>query len=201
MRSHTRRVHTCLAVACHLHFWQNDRDLLRAIAVTREWNGYRNKSQRGKFTLEKKTVPPLLRGLEPATFELQVRRSNHWAIHVPLVPLSPGFGGSVVLKARLWRWRFSGELPVRPNPLASCPKSSLSLSHTHLPWAEAVQLGTVVARSSSIIRYREPRSSFFFWLQLFWGLLLALKTAESCLVYQTSPAVSPCPDDDPLQPL
>ena len=24
--------------------WQNDRDLLRAIAVTRGWNGYRNKS-------------------------------------------------------------------------------------------------------------------------------------------------------------
>ena len=25
----------CLAVTCHLHFWQNDRDLLRATAVTR----------------------------------------------------------------------------------------------------------------------------------------------------------------------
>ena len=25
-----------LAVTCHLHFWQNDRDLLRATAVTRE---------------------------------------------------------------------------------------------------------------------------------------------------------------------
>ena len=36
MQSHVRRVHTCLAVACHLHFWQNDRDLLRATAVTRE---------------------------------------------------------------------------------------------------------------------------------------------------------------------
>ena len=34
-----------LAVTCHLHFWQNDRDLLRATAVTRGWNGYRNKSQ------------------------------------------------------------------------------------------------------------------------------------------------------------
>ena len=29
-----------LAVTCHLHFWQNDRDLLRATAVTRGWNGY-----------------------------------------------------------------------------------------------------------------------------------------------------------------
>ena len=34
-----------LAVTCHLHFWQSDRDLLRATAVTRGWNGYRNKSQ------------------------------------------------------------------------------------------------------------------------------------------------------------
>ena len=29
------RVHACLAVTCHLHFRQNDRDLLRATAVTR----------------------------------------------------------------------------------------------------------------------------------------------------------------------
>ena len=28
-------VHACLAVTCHPHFWQNDRDLLRATAVTR----------------------------------------------------------------------------------------------------------------------------------------------------------------------
>ena len=42
--SHIRiRVHACLAVTCHLHFGQNDRDLLPAIAVTRGWNGYRNK--------------------------------------------------------------------------------------------------------------------------------------------------------------
>ena len=44
--SHTRRVHACLAATCHLHFWQNDRDLLLATAVTR--NGYRN-SQDPKF--------------------------------------------------------------------------------------------------------------------------------------------------------
>ena len=30
------RVHVCLAVTCHLHFWQNDRDLLRATAVTQD---------------------------------------------------------------------------------------------------------------------------------------------------------------------
>ena len=46
--------HTCLTVTCHLHFWQNERDPLRATAVTRGWNGYRNKSQHRKLTLEKK---------------------------------------------------------------------------------------------------------------------------------------------------
>ena len=42
MQSHIRKVHACLVVTCHLHFWKNDRDLLRATAVTRGWNGYRN---------------------------------------------------------------------------------------------------------------------------------------------------------------
>ena len=40
-----RKVYACLAVTCHLHFWLNDRDFLRATVVTRGWNGYRNKSQ------------------------------------------------------------------------------------------------------------------------------------------------------------
>ena len=48
MESHIRKVDACLAVTCHLHCWQNDRDLLRAAAVTRGWNGYRNKSQHRK---------------------------------------------------------------------------------------------------------------------------------------------------------
>ena len=32
LQSHIRKVYACLAVTCHLHFWQNDRDLLRATA-------------------------------------------------------------------------------------------------------------------------------------------------------------------------
>ena len=83
MQSHICKVYACLAVTCHLHFWQNDRDLLRATAVTRGWNGYRNKSQHRKLTLEKKILPPLLRGFELATFQSRVRRSNHWAISAP----------------------------------------------------------------------------------------------------------------------
>ena len=48
MQSHIRTVHAYLAVTCHLHFRQNDLDLLRATAVTRGWNGYRNKSHHRK---------------------------------------------------------------------------------------------------------------------------------------------------------
>ena len=73
MQSHIRKVYACLAVTCHLRFWQNDRGLLRATAVTRGWNGYRNKSQHRKLTLEKKILPPLQQGFEPVTFRSRVR--------------------------------------------------------------------------------------------------------------------------------
>ena len=89
MQSHTRKVYACLAVTCHLHFWQHDRDLLCATAVTRGWNGYRNKSQHRKSTLEKKILPPLLQGFEPASFQSQVRCSNHWAIPTPVLSSLP----------------------------------------------------------------------------------------------------------------
>ena len=77
-------MYACLAVTWHLHFWQNDRDFLRATVVTRGWNGYRNKSQHRKSTLEKKILPPFQQGFEPATFQSRVWRSNHWAIPSPL---------------------------------------------------------------------------------------------------------------------
>ena len=80
MQGHIRKVHACLAVTCHLHFWQNDRDLLRATAVTRGWNGYRNKRQHRKLTLEKTILPPLLQEFEPATLQSRIRRSNHRGI-------------------------------------------------------------------------------------------------------------------------
>ena len=84
-KSHIHKVYACLAVTCHLHFWQNDRDFLHATVVTRGWNGYRNKSQHRKSTLEKKILPPFQQGFEPATFQSRVRRSNHWAIPAPLL--------------------------------------------------------------------------------------------------------------------
>ena len=76
-------MYACLAVTCHLLFWQNDRDFLRATVVTRGWNGYRNKSQHRKSTPEKKILPPFQQGFEPATFQSRVRCSNHWAIPAP----------------------------------------------------------------------------------------------------------------------
>ena len=76
-------MYACLAVTCHLHFWQNDRDFLHATVVTRGWNGYRNKSQHRKSTLEKKIIPPFQQGFEPATFQSRVRCSNHRAIPAP----------------------------------------------------------------------------------------------------------------------
>ena len=73
---------TYVAVTCHLHIWQHDRGLLRAIAVTRGWNGYRNKStESGPW--RRKFAPPLLQGFEPATFRSRIRRSNHWVIPAP----------------------------------------------------------------------------------------------------------------------
>ena len=68
IQSHIRNVYACFPVTCHLHFWQNDRDLLRATVVTRGWNGYRNKSQHRKSTLEKKIFPPFNRDSNPRPF-------------------------------------------------------------------------------------------------------------------------------------
>ena len=72
-----------------LAFWQNDRGLLRATAVTRgtgEGGGW-GRGQGGgvdgtkyesaqKVVLEMKILPPLLPGLEPVTFRSRVGRSN-----------------------------------------------------------------------------------------------------------------------------
>ena len=82
-------------------FGQKDRDLLHAIVVTRGWNGYRNKSQHRK--LERKFLPPLLPGLEPATFQSRVRHSNHWGIRA-----SRGWrnGSATATTERYWYWAY-----------------------------------------------------------------------------------------------
>ena len=83
MESYIRKMNACLAVTCYLHVWQNDRGLLRATAVKWGWNEYRNKSQHRKLALENTILRPLLPGLEPATFESRIRRSNHCAVPAP----------------------------------------------------------------------------------------------------------------------
>ena len=84
MQSHICKVYACLAVTCHLCFCKNDRGLLCATAVTQGWNGYRNKSQHRKLTLEKKILLPLQQGFEPETLRSRVWCSNHWVIPAPM---------------------------------------------------------------------------------------------------------------------
>ena len=62
-------VYVCLAVTCHLHFWQKDQDPIHAAAVTQGWNGHRNKGQYWKQTLEKKILQPLQRDSNPWPFD------------------------------------------------------------------------------------------------------------------------------------
>ena len=84
IQSHICKVHGCLVVTCHLHFWQNDLDLLYATVVTRGWNRYQNENQHRKLTLEKKILRLLLLGLEPTTFPWQVLCSSyHWDVPAP----------------------------------------------------------------------------------------------------------------------
>ena len=108
-------MYACLAVTCHLHVWQNDRDFIRATVVTRGWNGYRNKSQHRKSILEKKILPPFQQGFEPATFQSRVRCSNHWAIPAPSFyqcPVSP------------W-YNHTGWLDVKHQLTYQCPEVTL----------------------------------------------------------------------------
>ena len=70
----------CLAVTCHLHFWQNDRNLVRATAIIRGWNGYRNKSQHRNLTMESRISPPFLPGTRTRDFSIMNPALHHWAI-------------------------------------------------------------------------------------------------------------------------
>ena len=54
MQSHIRKVYACLALTCDLHFWQHDRDLLLATAVTRGCHGYQKKKKKKKKEKRKK---------------------------------------------------------------------------------------------------------------------------------------------------
>ena len=84
-----RKVYACLAVTCHLHFWQNDRDFLRATVVTR---GGKNGTDRAEIRVSTESRPwrrkfsrRSSRDSNPPTFQSRVRCSNHWAIPAPAV--------------------------------------------------------------------------------------------------------------------
>ena len=111
MQSHKLKVHACLAVTCHLHFWKNNWALLRATAVTREWNRYRNKSQHRDLTLEKKILPPLLQGLKPTTHNLSIISPALKPLSYPcspaILPLSSRnhkYCGSRTWITYAWNW-------------------------------------------------------------------------------------------------
>ena len=76
MQSHIRKAYACLAVTCTF-------GRMTGILYVLLWNGYRNKSQQRKSTLEKKILPPLQQGFDPTTFRSRVRRCNHWSIPAP----------------------------------------------------------------------------------------------------------------------
>ena len=139
IRNHIRRVHVCLAVTGHLHFWQNGRDPWRATAVTRGWNGCRNKSQHRKMIPEKKIVPPFLPGLEPAPFRSRVPHYNHWAIPAPQQPQ--------YAHTRKWMIFFQHEAGLLPNAVidrtrATCRKWRRYESAFNAISGDACLLGT-----------------------------------------------------------
>ena len=111
MQSHIRKVYVCLVVTCHLRFWQNDWGLLCATAVTWGWNGYRNKSQHRKLTLEKKIIPRSRRDSNP-------RPCNHESGALT-TELSPPNGKTVQSKGAVWKLRWPSWAPVPNRPTVS----------------------------------------------------------------------------------
>ena len=85
MQSHIRKVYACLAATCHLHFWQNDWDLLRATAVTRGWNRYQKKESTQKVDPGEEIFPTAPAGIW--TCNLSITRFCT-DFHTVLTPLS-----------------------------------------------------------------------------------------------------------------
>jgi len=97
IQSHLRRVHARLALTCHLHFRQNDQNLLHATAVTRvgtdteeseqkvDLGGKKEKKKERKKRRKKREeiLPPLLPGLEPENF-----RSRGCTLRMSIHPCS-----------------------------------------------------------------------------------------------------------------
>ena len=75
IRSHMCGVHPCLFVTCHLHFWQNDQDLLRDDAEIHGWNGSPNESaQKVDPGEENSSTTP--QTLDPSILRLELHTSE-----------------------------------------------------------------------------------------------------------------------------
>ena len=107
------------------------------------WNGYQNKSQHRKLTLEKKILPPLLQGFEPTTFRSRVQRSNHWAIPDPTevdILQSVKFSQNHALGYKFVVWAWAVQV-VLQHPLWLILRSLTHESQCHLYWA--IQAGSL----------------------------------------------------------
>ena len=89
MQSHIRKTHACLAVTCHLHFWQNDGDLLCITAVTRVWNAFRNKSQHRLWSTDhgEETSPAAPMGSDESRFNVSLIVKEKVAIQSPQITI------------------------------------------------------------------------------------------------------------------
>ena len=84
IRSHIRGMHVCLAVTCHQHFWQNDRDSLRATAVKLGWSGHRSKNRTAqKADPEKENSLAALAWTRARDLSITTLSLYHWAIPAP----------------------------------------------------------------------------------------------------------------------
>ena len=104
IQSHRYRVHVYLAVTCHLHFWQNDWDLLCATAVT--WGGADTKIRVSTESWSCHSCEDS----NPRTYQWWVQCSNHWAILAPRQIVADRYWNSL---GQLWidkYWNSLGQL-------------------------------------------------------------------------------------------
>ena len=81
---HTQ-VHSCLAITCHLYFYQTDCDVLDATAATQAWSRHQNKSQHRKLMLKKKILRQFLPGSKPIACQSHVQHSTTELFPLPSV--------------------------------------------------------------------------------------------------------------------
>ena len=76
-------VHVCLTVTCHLHFWQNDRDLLNATAVKRGKNNTKMRTQKVTIIIIIITIITVDPGEDISPAALLVDRTHDLSITSP----------------------------------------------------------------------------------------------------------------------